>query len=101
MNAILRVAMNFGRRWRDDRCRRPDWNGNECELRIQRSPRLVKVVEYEEPYQVMNQTWYQKVRTTILRGIVIFVVLNALTLDLGWGGRRDHQPGREIERRFG
>lgn len=40
-------------------------------------------------------------KTIIKFGVIVFIVINAFSWNLGWGGRNDRKPGREIERYFG
>ncbi|QDU04524.1 hypothetical protein V6x_42520 [Gimesia chilikensis] len=49
----------------------------------------------------MTESVRSQVTPIIVWGAVAFLVINAFSWNPGWGGRRDREPGWELERYFG
>jgi len=46
-------------------------------------------------------TLHKQIRTIVLIGLAVFVLINGCSWQPGYGGRNDRKPGMEVERYFG
>lgn len=49
----------------------------------------------------MSSELRKQIRTIVLIGVAVFVLLNGCSWQPGYGGRNDRKPGMEVERYFG